>query len=57
MAIWLDAGNGNWVSLKFADKGEAAKKKELKKGSDVKAQCKVGGAAGKYVATTGCALK
>lgn len=57
MALWLDAGNGNWVSLKFADKGEAAKKKGLKKGADVKAQCKVGGASGKFVATTACALK
>ncbi len=27
MAVWLDTGDGKWISLKFADKGEAAKKK------------------------------
>ena len=57
MKIWLDAGGGNWVSLKFADKGEAAKKKGLKKGADVSSQCKIGGGSGKFVALTNCTLK
>jgi hypothetical protein len=56
IAVWLDAGDGNWVSLKFADKGEAAKGKGVKKDDTVKAQCQVGGASDKYVMNIDCKL-
>ncbi len=57
MAVWLDAGSGNWVSMKFKDKGAAARKAKVKKGHHLKAQCKVGGAADKYVALIDCVFK
>lgn len=55
--VHLDAGNGKWVLLAFADKGAAAKSKGLKKGDAVTAKCGVGGSDGMQVMNTDCELK
>jgi len=57
MFVHLDAGEGKWVALSFADKGAAAKAKGVKQGDAVKARCKVGGADANYVMNTDCELQ
>ncbi len=58
MAVWLDSGEGTWVSLDFKDEGKAAKDKGVKEGDTVKAHCQVGGSDGaKYVMNIDCELK
>jgi hypothetical protein len=57
MFVHLDAGDGKWVALSFADKGAAAKAKGVKQGDAVKAKCKVGGADANYVMNTDCELQ
>ena len=57
LVVWLDAGDGKWVSLGFADKGEAAKAQGVAKDSEVTAACKVGGAMDSYVMNIDCELK
>jgi|GEM_PF-3404619 len=58
MKVWLDAGEGNYISLTFSDKGAAAKEAKLDKGADVDATCKsVGGGMDKYVMLLDCELK
>jgi len=56
VALWLDAGDGNWVSLGFSDNGAAVKAKGIDKGAEVKAKCQVGGADVKYVMNIDCEL-
>lgn len=56
--VWLDSGDGTWVSLGFKDGGKAAKDKGVKAGDTVKAHCSVGGSDGmKYVMNIDCELK
>jgi len=56
--VWLDSGEGTWVSLGFKDSGAAVKAKAIKEGDTVKAQCEVGGSDGaKYVMNIDCELK
>lgn len=56
--VWLDSGEGTWVSLGFKDGGAAVKAKGTKEGDTVKAQCDVGGSDGsKYVMNVDCELK
>lgn len=58
LVVWLDSGEGTWVSLGFKDDGAAAKEKGIKEGDTVKAQCAVGGSDGaKYVMNVDCELK
>jgi hypothetical protein len=57
LVVWLDAGDGNWVSLGFTDKGAAAKDKGVAADSEVTAACKVGGAMDKYIMNIDCELK
>lgn len=57
MAVWVDAGEPNYVSLKFTDNGAAAKEKGLAAGAPVKATCKIGGATGKRIMLLDCVLK
>jgi hypothetical protein len=57
LVVWLDAGDGNWVSLGFTDSGKAAKDKGVKAGDAVTAKCSVGGAAEKYVMNTDCVME
>lgn len=57
LKVWLDAGDGNWISLSFVDGGKAAKGKGLAKGVDTVAKCQVGGADAKYIMLTDCDLK
>lgn len=57
LGVWLDAGGGHWVSLKFADQGEAAKAKGVAADAEVTAKCQVGGATDKYVMNIDCELQ
>jgi hypothetical protein len=57
LVVWLDAGDGNWVSLGFTDQGAAAKDKGVAADSEVTATCKVGGGMDKYIMNIDCELK
>ncbi len=57
VAVWLDSGNGTWISLGFKDAGKAVKDKGIKQGDTVKAQCDVGGSDTNYVMNIDCELK
>jgi hypothetical protein len=57
VVVWLDAADGNWVSLSFTDSGKAAKDKGVKQGDTVTAKCQVGGASGKYIMNTDCVME
>jgi hypothetical protein len=57
VAVWLDGGDKNNVSLGFTDEGKAAKDKGVKEGDKVSAQCKIGGASGTLMMLIDCVLK
>jgi predicted small lipoprotein YifL len=57
LAVWLDAGDGKWVSLTFVDKGAAAKAKGVKEGDTLEAKCTVGGMDVKYIMNIDCELR
>ncbi len=57
LAVWLDAGDGKWVSLGFADQGAAAKARGVEKGDTVKAHCSIGGMDVKYIMNIDCELR
>jgi hypothetical protein len=57
LGIWIDAGDPNYVSLKFKDKGAAAKEKGVKEGDSVTAKCSIGGAMNNQIMLLDCELK
>jgi hypothetical protein len=55
--VWLDGGAGAHVTLDFTDQGAGAKAKGVKSGDKITAQCQIGGADGKMMMLTDCAMK
>jgi hypothetical protein len=54
--VVLSAGDKNWLSLAFKDKGVAAKAKGAKAGSKLTAKCQIGGGMKTYILLNRCEL-